>query len=167
MESARMIAPAQRLLEASPDPFGQSFTYTYYINNPCVLLKSLPLVAAAFSHHSRFPNLTHVAALQRKTVNPLDPRQRFCQYWLRECNLTADNRFCCGLGTLKSANHRAGTPINQSHCGSAGSLNFCESEANPTSPTVKIASPCGTKGLTVFGPNHDTSDSSLYLCYPK
>jgi len=122
------------------DPFGQSFTYTYYINNPCVLLKSLPLVAAAFSHHSRFPNLTHVAALQPKTVNPLDPRQRFCQYWLRECNLTADNRFCCGLGTLKSANHRAGTPINQSHCGSAGSLNFCESEANPTSHTVKIAS---------------------------
>ena len=45
-----------------------------------------------------------------------------------------------GLGTLKSTDQRAGTSINQSDCGSAGSLNFSESKANPTSHTVKIAS---------------------------
>ena len=29
-----------------------------------------------------------------KTVNPLDQWQKFCQYWWRECNLTADFWFC-------------------------------------------------------------------------
>ena len=80
-----------------------------------------------------------------KTVNPLDPRRQFCQYWPRECNLTADFRFCwilapsnqpireveplstnqlldpMDLCTLKSANHRAGTTFNQSAFGSTGS----------------------------------------------
>ena len=64
-----------------------------------------------------------------KTVNPLDPRQQFCEYWPGECNLTADFQFfwvmapsnqpitelgplstsqiadLLGLGTLKSANY--------------------------------------------------------------
>ena len=75
-----------------------------------------------------------------------DQVQRSCQYWQRECSLTADFRFCwvlapsnqpitelgplstnqnlglLGLGTLKSANHRAGTTFNQSDSGSAGKV---------------------------------------------
>ena len=42
-----------------------------------------------------------------------------------------------GLGTLKSASHRAGTTINQSDSGSAGKVG---PEENSTSLTVKIAS---------------------------
>ena len=41
------------------------------------------------------------------------------------------------LGTLKSANHRAGITFNQSHFGSSGKVG---PEENPTSRTVKIAS---------------------------
>ena len=97
-----------------------------------------------------------------KTVNPLDPRRKFCQYWPRECNLTADFWFfwvfapsnhpiteleplstnlipgLLSLGTFKSANHRAGTTINQSDSGSAGKVG---PEENSTYQTVKIASP--------------------------
>ena len=94
----------------------------------------------------RTSQLAQVTVICPKTVNLLDERRRFCQYWPRECNLTADLRFCLvlapsnqpitelgplstnqivdplDLGTLKSANPRAGTSINQSDCGSAGSL---------------------------------------------
>ena len=125
---------------------------------------------------------------EAKTVKPLDPRRQFCQYWQRECNSTADFWFCWvwhpQISQSQSWDHyqpircrvclvlapsnqpitRAGTTLNQSDSGSPGKVG---PEENPTSHTVKIASPCGSKGLTVFGPNHDTSDSSLYLCYPK
>ena len=43
-----------------------------------------------------------------------------------------------GLGTLKSANHRAGTNINQSDSMSAGKVGPKE---NPTSHAVKVSSP--------------------------
>ena len=37
-----------------------------------------------------------------KTVNPLDPRRKFCHYWPRECDLTADFWF---FWVLAPSNH--------------------------------------------------------------
>ena len=115
-----------------------------------------------------------LSGCEPKTVNPLDPRQGFCQYWPWGCNLTAEFWFCLVL-----ANHRAGTSINQSDCGSAGSWHPQISQSQSwdhyqpirfwirwvslrqwvwkqTQPLKLSKLPChGSKGLTVFGPNHE------------
>ena len=90
-----------------------------------------------------------------KTANPLDPRQQFCQYWPRECNLTTDFWVCWvfapsnqpirELGPLAGVYQQISlwvcwvSPANQRD-GSALATSV-GLEANPTSQTVAIASP--------------------------
>ena len=112
-----------------------------------------------------FPVFSSLYKCRPKTVNPLDPRQQFCQYWLRECNLTADFWICISwhpqISQSESWDHYqpisfwirwilapSNQPIielgplstNQLLDPLGLSTSVCL-EANPTSRTVKIASP--------------------------
>ena len=57
-------------------------------NEESVVLGRLASISLS-SFHPPFPSSVF-ARRRAKTVNHLDERRRFCQYWPRECNLTAD-----------------------------------------------------------------------------
>ena len=100
-----------------------------------------------------------------KTVNFLDPQRQFCKYWPRECNLTADFWICNSwhpqISQSESWNYYQPitfwirwilAPSNQpiielgplstnQILDPLGLSTLVGLEANPTSHTVKIASP--------------------------
>ena len=109
--------------------------------------------------------LNSVIKWRTKTVNHLDERRRFCQYWPRECNLTADFWVCYSwhpqISQWESLNHYqpircwirwilapSNQPIMEQRPPSTNQMldpldlsTLMGLEANPTSQTVKIPLP--------------------------
>ena len=112
-----------------------------------------------YERKANIPNITSAPSLNRtnfapkpKTVNPLDPQRHFCQYCLREGNLTADFWICISwhpqISQSESWDHYQPISfwirwISQRQC-----------VWKQTQPLKLSKLPrCGSKGLTVFDPS--------------
>ena len=88
--------------------------------------------------------LREIPTSSSKTVNPLDPRRKFCQYWPRECNLTAE--FDCLAPSNQPITELGPLSTNQI----PGLLGKWVRKKTLSLVLSKLPL-CGSKGLTVFG----------------